>query len=218
MDNFADFARTQMVRQQVRAWDVLDPAVLDVLARTPREAFVPSRFRSLAFADTSIPLEHGEVMMTPQVEGRLLQALALGPSDRVLEVGTGSGFLTACLAGLAGRVLSLEIHPDLSAGAARSLAAAGIGNADLKVADVFGFSPAERFDAIAVTGSVPEPWLPFREWLAVGGRLFVVVGREPVMEATLVERLGENEWSTRSLFETVLPPLRHIPIGPRFVF
>lgn len=218
MDNFAEFARTQMVRQQVRAWDVLDPTVLDVLARTPRESFVPARFRPLAFADTTIPLDHGEVMMTPQVEGKLLQALALGPADRVLEVGTGSGFLTACLAGLAGRVLSLEIHPDLCAGARQSLASAGIRNAELKVADVFGFSPADRFDAIAVTGSVPEPWLAFRDWLAVGGRLFVVVGREPVMEATLVERLGENEWSTRSLFETVLPPLRHIPIGPRFVF
>lgn len=218
MNNFADSARTQMVRQQVRAWDVLDPAVLDVMARTPRERFVPPRFQSLAFADMAIPLAHGEAMMTPQVEGRLLQALRLGPADRVLEVGTGSGFLTACLAGLAGRVQSLEIHPDLSAGAAGALEATGVRNAELRVANVFDFRPEQPFDAIAVTGSLPDDWPAFRDWLAVGGRLFVVVGREPLMEARLVERCGEYEWSTTALFETVLPPLRHVPARPRFVF
>lgn len=218
MNANVDFARTQMIRQQVRAWDVLDPTVLDAMARVRREAFVPPRYTPLAFADTMIPLDHGEVMMTPQLEGRLLQSLALTPNDRVLEIGTGSGYLTACLATLARSVLSLEIHPDLAAQATRHLGTAGIRNARLMAADVFRFEPPEAFDAIAVTGSVPVPWPKFQDWLAVGGRLFVVVGEAPVMEARLVQRLSASEWSSTSLFETLLPPLHNAPVPPRFAF
>ena len=150
-------ARTQMVNQQVRAWDVLDPAVLSVLAQVPREQFVPPRFRNLAFADTEIPLGGGQVMMTPQVEGRLLQALAIRGTDRVLEVGTGSGFLTACLARLGSRVTSLEILPELADTARRNLRGVATWNAEVRTEDVFQYRPAEPWDVIAVTGSVPQP-------------------------------------------------------------
>ncbi len=214
----AEVARTQMVRQQVRAWDVLDPSVLAVLAAVPRESFVPARYRALAFADTAIPLPGGEEMMTPQVEGRLLEALAVRGTDRVLEVGTGSGFLTACLARLAGQVTSLEILPELADGARRSLQAAGTWNVDVRCQDVYGYHPDERFDVIAVTGSIPEPDARFQGWLADGGRLFVVTGEDPVMFARLVTRESGGQWTDTTLFETSLPALRNAPRPPRFTF
>lgn len=211
-------ARTQMVNQQVRAWDVLDPAVLAVLAEVRREQFVPSRFRQLAFADTAIPLPGGQAMMTPQVEGRLLQALAIRDTDRILEVGTGSGFLTACLARLGASVTSLEILPDLADEARRNLHAAGIRNAEVHTADVFAWRPDGVFDVIAVTGSVPVYDPRFQDWLAGGGRLFVVVGEAPLMEALLVERQGPAQWTTTRLFETRLPALCHARTPSRFIF
>jgi protein-L-isoaspartate(D-aspartate) O-methyltransferase len=217
MNTALEAARTQMVNQQVRAWDVLDPAVLDTLASVPREHFVPDRYQGLAFADTFIPLPCGQVMLTPQLEGRILQALELRTSDRVLEVGTGSGFFAACLARLGGSVTSLELHAELAAGARARLHAAGA-VVDVVTADAFAWTPAGAYDAIAVTGSLATPWPRFAEWLAPGGRLFVVTGRAPVMEACLVRRASGDELVTTPLFETVIPALERAPADRQFVF
>ena len=211
-------ARTQMVNQQVRAWDVLDPTVLSVLTQVPREQFVPPRFRNLAFADTEIPLGAGQVMMTPQVEGRLLQSLAILGTDRVLEVGTGSGFLTACLARLASRVTSLEIVPELATGARVNLRGVATWNAEVRSEDIFQYRPGELYDVIAVTGSVPQPDDRFRHWLAEGGRLFIVVGQDPLMQARLVTRQGPEQWTTTILFETSVPALANALPPSKFRF
>lgn len=213
-----EVARTQMINQQVRAWDVLDPAVLAVLAQVPREQFAPPRFRSLAFADTAIPLPGGQVMLTPQVEGRLLQALALRGTDRVLEVGTGSGFLTACLARLSHQVTSLEILPELADAARRNLQNVSSWNAKVRTGDVFGYRPEALYDVIAVCGSLPQPDERFQHWLADGGRLFLVTGEDPLMEARLVTRQGPDQWSTTTLFETSLPALLNASLPSKFIF
>ena len=213
-----DFARQQMIDQQVRAWTVLDPAVLDVLSTVPREAFVPKAYTSLAFADMEIPLGHGEYMMTPTVEGRVLQALDLGENDHVLEIGTGSGFLTACLATLAARVTSVDIHDDFVRAAAAKFADAGIDNVELRTLDATRELPGGRFDAIAVTGSIETFDTRFVDALRPGGRLFVVVGADPVMEARLVHRTGETDWKSEALFETSLGPLVHGRLPPQFEF
>lgn len=211
-----DFARQQMIDHQVRAWTVLDAAVLDVLSAVPREAFVPDAYESLAFADIAIPLGHGEFMMTPTVEGRVLQSLDLQANERVLEIGTGSGFLAACLAKLAGSVTSVDIHEDFVRDAARKLA--GIDSVDLRVMDATRELPGDRFDAIAVTGSIETFDRRFVDALRPGGRLFVVVGTPPVMEARLVRRAGDTDWSSETLFETRLAPLVHGTLPPQFVF
>ena len=213
-----DAARAQMVKQQVRAWDVLDPAVLAVLEETPRERFVPKPYRSLAFADTNIPLADGQVMLTPQVTGRLLQALEISAHDRALVVGTGSGFLTACVARLAYHVTSIDSHADLVAEAGRKLAELEINNCDLLVQDVFEMTADEEFDVIAVTGSLPKYDPRFESWLKLGGRLFLIVGEAPIMAATRVRRAGIDEWIRESLFETVVPPLTNAPETERFTF
>ena len=216
MNTKTEVARTQMANQQVRTWDVLDPAILAVLGAVPREQFVPPRYRSLAFADTCIPLPGGQSMLTPKLEGRLLQALSPAASERMLEVGTGSGFMTACLAALGGRVTSLEILPELADTARTKLAA--YRGAEVQTMDVFGFAPAERFDVIALTGSLPIYDRRFEDWLAVGGRLFVVSGNAPRMEAQLVRRLAETERATKVLLETVAPPLMNAPGHQAFNF
>ncbi len=213
-----DFARQQMVQQQVRAWDVLDADILDVLAAVPREQFVPAGLEALAFADTRIPIGHGQFMMTPTVEGRVLQALELAPTDDVLEVGTGSGFLTACLARLAGSVLSIDLYDDFLAAAEDSLAEAGITNAELGAMNAVHDLPQQEFDAIAVTGSLQTFDPRFVTALKPGGRLFVVVGDAPVMEARLVTRTGENDWATEALFETEVAPLVGGANPPGFSF
>lgn len=216
MNTNIEFARTQMVNQQVRTWDVLDPGILAVLGSVPREQFVPLHYRSLAFADTCIPLPGGQIMLTPKLEGRLLQALSPVAGERVLEVGTGSGFMTACLAALGGAVTSLEILPELASAARASLA--GWRSAEVQNMNVFDFVPAGRFDVIALTGSLPVYDRRFEHWLATGGRLFVVTGNAPQMEARLVRRLGENEWATEVLLETVVPPLCSAPGHQPFTF
>ena len=181
-----EVARTQMLGQQLRAWEVLDDRVLRAFAETPRENFVPKDYRDLAFADAEIPLGHGQNMLAPKVEGRVLQALQIEPIDDVLVVGTGSGYLTACIARLAKHVTSVDIFPDLIAAAEPKLAACGLRNVELKVADAFDLPYRARFDAIAVTGSVPELDEYFSGMLRPQGRLFVVVGRGPAMEAQLI--------------------------------
>lgn len=204
----SQFARYQMVSQQVRAWDVLDLRVLNLLEALPREQFVPAAYRKLAFADTQIPLIHGQVMMAPKVEGRLLQALDPQAEESALEIGTGSGFVTACLAKLAGEVLSLDIFAEFTASAGRTLASLGIHNAQLETRDATRLDGlTQRFDVIAVTGSLPVYDKNYAERLNIGGRLFMIVGQLPVMEALLITRVAEDAWARESLFETVLPPL-----------
>src|SRR5688572_9865435 len=202
-----DVARAQMLGQQLRAWEVLDDRALRAFAETPREDFVPREYRDLAFADTEIPLTKGQAMLAPKVEGRILQALQVEPIDEVFVVGTGSGYLTACLARLAKRVTSVDIFPDFATAAAPKLAACGIRNVELKTADALSLSYPGRFDAIAVTGSVPTLDDHFVSMLRPQGRLFIVVGREPAMEARLITLQPNGTATTESLFETVLAPL-----------
>lgn len=213
-----DFARRQMVEQQVRAWEVSDPRVLEVLGELPREEFVPAGYESLAFADTAIPLPHGQRMLTPTVEGRLLQSLDLSAADEVLEIGTGSGFLTACLARLAGNVTSVDIFADLVEAADARLKGLDIGTVRLQQMDAMQALPAGRFDAIAVGGSMPVFDRRLFDVLKPGGRLFVVVGTAPVMDARLVTRAEGDQPRVTSLFETSVPPLINAPAAPAFTF
>jgi len=196
-----------MLAQQIRTWDVFDERVLETLRRTPREDFVPESERDLAFADTEIPLAHGQCMMAPKVEARLLQELAIEPTDGVLEIGTGSGYLTACLNHLAESVVSLEILADLSEGAGERLKRAGITNVELRDEDAMRADFDTQFDVIAVTCSLAELPERFIRLLKPEGRLFVVIGRPPAMEATLVRLHPDGSWTERSLFETVLTPM-----------
>ena len=213
-----DLARRQMVQQQVRAWDVFDADILDLLASVPREQFVPAGLESLAFADTEIPIGHGQFMMTPTIEGRVLQALELTPADEVLEVGTGSGFLTACLARLSRSVLSIDIYDEFLTSAEANLADSGIRNAELGAVNAMHSLPEQSFDAIAVTGSLQTFDPRFVMALKPGGRLFVIVGDAPVMDARLVIRTGDTDWETTSLFETEVAALVGGANPPGFSF
>ena len=202
-----DFARQQMIEQQVRAWDVFDVNVLDALKEVPREQFVPEGFAALAFADSEIPIGHGQMMMTPTIEGRALQALALAGGENVLEIGTGSGFLTAVLAKLSTHVTSIDIYDDFLDAARRRLEDCEIDNVDLIKMDGMKELPGGTFDAIVVTGSIQTFDSRFAEALNPGGRLFVVVGDAPAMSATRVTRFDAETWQSDTLFETDLAPL-----------
>ena len=207
-----------MVEQQIRTWEVLDQQVLDMMAEVPREDFVPVAYRNLAFADASIPLDHGQTMMLPRIEARMLQALQVERGDRILEVGTGSGFVTAMLARLGGHVISIEIHDSLRKEAQAKLDAHAIENVTLYAGDAsHGWERAGPCDVIAVTGSLPVFVESFQNSLAVGGRLFVIVGQEPAMETLLITRNSESQWATDCLFETVVPPLVGVEEPERFV-
>lgn len=213
-----DFARQQMVDQQVRAWDVLHPDVLRVLRNIPREQFVPTGYEALAFADTEIPIGHSQFMMTPTLEGRVLQALKPTSTDNVLEIGTGSGFLAACLARLSDSVTSVDIHDDFLEAAKVNLEDSGISNVKLLSMDAMQKLPDEKFDVVAITGSIEDFDPRFVEALNPSGRLFVVVGAGPAMDARLVTRTGDNDWQSESLFETVLAPLVNGNKPPQFLF
>ena len=208
-------ARENMVEQQVRPWDVLDPRVLSVIGRTPREDFVDPAYRELAYADLSLPIGHGQFMMKPVVEGRTLQSLAIAPHERVLEIGTGSGYLTACLGRLAREVVSLERHADLADAARARLSAQCISNAEVITADAFHWDSSRSFDAICVTGAVESIPADFLRWLKPGGRMFVVRGHSPAMEAVLLHR-DVNGSRTESLFETDVPYLAGAAPVPAF--
>jgi protein-L-isoaspartate(D-aspartate) O-methyltransferase len=211
-------ARQQMIDQQVRAWDVLDARILDALSSIPRERFVPENYRGVAFADASIPIGHGQFMLSPALEGRILQALAPVRGERALEIGTGSGFFAACLAHLCGSVDSVEIHADLAASAARSIEALGISRISVETGDAIAREYDSRYEVVAVTGSLPGPDRRFERALVVGGRLFVVIGTPPIMEARLVTRTSEDSWLSETLFETSIEPLL-LPVPPaRFQF
>jgi protein-L-isoaspartate(D-aspartate) O-methyltransferase len=211
-------ARRQMIEQQVRAWDVLDMHVLSVMERVPREEFAPPPYRELAFADMCVPLGHDQSMLMPKLEGRILQSLAIQPEDSVLEIGTGSGYFAACTAGLARRVRTLEIFPDLAESARENLTRTGVANVTVETLDAMTLGPGTEYDVIAVTGSLPMHDPCFEQALAVGGRLFVAVGQGPVMEARLVTRTGRDSWLRASLFETVMDPLLNALRPSGFVF
>jgi len=213
-----DFARQQMIEQQVRAWDVLDVNVLDGLKEVPRELFVPEGFAALAFADSEIPIGHGQKMMTPTIEGRVLQALALAGGENVLEIGTGSGFLTAVLAKLAAHVTSIDMNDDFLVAARKRLDECEIENVDLIKMDAMKELPEGTFDAIAVTGSVQTLDSRFADALNPGGRLFVIVGDAPAMSATRVTRFDTDNWRSDTLFETDLAPLINGALPPQFSF
>jgi protein-L-isoaspartate(D-aspartate) O-methyltransferase len=216
MDTLA--ARRQMVDQQIRTWEVLDPRVLDVFASVPREAFVPPDYRELAFADAAIPIGWGQSMLPPKVQGRILQALAVTAQESVLEVGSGSGYLAACLALLSSSTTSIEIHPELTRAAAANARAVPSASIKFETRDAFSGAPLGEYDVIAVTGSLPLYDSRFERALRIGGRLFAVVGAAPVMDAVLVRRVDDSEWIRESLFETVIDPLINAPAPRKFVF
>ncbi len=212
-------ARFNMVEQQIRTWEVLDAQVLRVLESVHREDFVPIRYRKLAFADLEIPLAHGQCMMRPNVEGRMLQALALQADETVLEIGTGSGFIAACLSRLARQVVSVDCHQDFLSEAKMRLADHGNDNVELFHGDVMrGWQPELAHDVVVVTASVPSIPEIFRGWVNPGGRLFVITGESPAMQAMRLTRTGVTEWQEESLFETDLIRLENSEPAAGFEF
>lgn len=209
-------ARETMVEQQVRPWDVFQPRVLETLARLPRERFVAEAHRALAYADLALPIGHGEAMLKPVIEGRALEALSIDAGEDVLEIGAGSGYLTACLGALARDVVSLERHADLAEAARGRLQAQAIANVRIETADAFGWDTDRRFDAICVGGAVDVVPARFVRWLRPGGRMFVVHGRAPAMEAALVRPAADGGFVVESLFETELPYLAGGAPAPQF--
>jgi len=218
MNAKTEAARRQMIDQQVRTWSVLNPRVLDALGAVPRERFVPEAYRGVAFADAQIPIGHGQHMLAPALEGRILQALAPVRGERVLEIGTGSGFLASCLAHLTGSVDSIEIHADLAAGAARAINDFGISRVAVETADALAREFDAAYEVVAVTGALPAPERRLERALVVGGRMFVVIGTTRAMEARLVTRTGEDSWLSEALFETRIDPLVQAVAPSRFQF
>lgn len=215
-------ARSNMIEQQVRPWDVLDQRVLDVLANVPREDFVAQEHRALAFSDYQLPIGFGQTLLKPIIEGRLLQALAPQVTETVLEIGTGSGYVSACLARMARTVESLEIHPDLAASAQARLKELGVSNVTVREQDAAAeWDARDAYDAIAFGGAVEQIPDFYKNKMAINGRLFAVTGdsQQPMMEALLMTRISETEWTTESLFETRIDPLVNFSeIASTFVF
>ena len=221
MNPLLDFerARFNMVEQQIRTWEVLDQRVLDLLFRVRREDYVPQQYRALAFADMEIPIGHGETMLAPRLEARMLQELALKPGDNILEVGTGSGYMTALLASLGGHIISVDIVPEFTQAAGGRLAAHAVANVTLESGDAArGWDRHAPYDAIVLTGSVPVLPDAFVKSLLPGGRMLAVVGEAPVMEAQLVTCVAAGVCNTTALFETCIAPLRNAPQLEKFVF
>ena len=201
-----EHARHAMIEQQIRPWDIVDLQVLAAMSAVPRENFVPPAYRDLAFADTALPIGHGETMFKPVLEGRMLQGLKLQPNDEVLEIGTGTGYITACLASLCRSLVTVDLHADFIADAKERLAALDLNNVRYEQADALAFDPGQQFDAIAVTGAVTEVPPAFLNWLRPGGRLFIIRGQSPAQEAVCLTRTAQS-FDTESLFETDIPYL-----------
>jgi protein-L-isoaspartate(D-aspartate) O-methyltransferase len=211
--------RATMVENQIRTWEVLDQRVLDTVLSVKREAFAPAQYASLAFVDMEIPLGHGEVMLAPKLEARMLQELTLKPSDRVLEVGTGSGHMTALLAALCGHVYSVELYEDFAKSAASKLAGLSVSNATVETGDAHsGWGRHGPYDAILLTGSVPLLPNELKAQLRVGGRMLAVVGEPPIMTAILYTCVADGAVNEVGLFETCIAPLRNVLQPERFVF
>jgi len=213
-----EFARGQMITQQVRAWEVLDERVLDAMRRTPREFFVPERYAGLAFADADIPLAPGQHMLAPKIVGRLLQALEATPGTRGLVIGCGTGFVPACLSAMGASVRAIEIRPELAQAAQRNLKRSGFGQVEVVTGDTFNLDIGQGYALIAVCGALPQYDERFARALAVGGKLFVVAGASLPQEALLVTRTGDQTWDSKGLFETAIDPLDHAPSPERFEF
>jgi protein-L-isoaspartate(D-aspartate) O-methyltransferase len=211
-------ALEQMVEQQVRTWDVLDDRILDAMRALPREQFVPRAWRGLAYADCEIALPCGKRMLRPMIVGRILQSLNVLPGERVLEVGTGSGYLTACLARLGARVRSLELHEPIAAQARENLATVGDTQSEVQTADAMDLAERSAYDAIVLTASLPLYQPLFEQALRPGGRLFVVIGAREPQQANLIRRAAERDFARQPLFETVLEPLEHAPRPAAFGF
>ncbi len=214
-----DTARFNMIEQQIRTWEVLDPTVLQLLNDVPRENFVPEEYQGLAFADIEIPLAHEQTMLSPKLEGRILQALNVQKLHSVLHIGTGSGYFTALLAGLAKQVISIEIEADLSTQAAKNLTKNNIQNVTLEVADgVLGRPSYEHYDVIVYTGSSPLEPAGVRQQLNIGGVMFIILGEAPVMQATLIQRVSKAGFTETVLFETCIPELINAQQAQQFEF
>jgi len=210
-------ARFNMIEQQIRPWEVLDQRVLDLLSVVPREDFVPPQYRNLALVDMNLPLGHDQIMMSPKLEARVLQSLDIKPFETVLEIGTGSGYLTALLAKLAKQVYSIEIIPEFIKSAQVKLADHGITNVSLEEGDAAQGWPLDApYDVIVITGSLPLLPEAFKQALNIGGRLFAIIGDSPSMEAVLITRVGEHQWTEEGLFETDLPALQNCIQPVRF--
>ena len=218
-ENARELARFNMIEQQIRPWEVLDTAVLDLLKIVPREAFVPDQYTGLAFADIEIPIGEGQSMLSPKMEGRILQALEIKKTDKVLEIGTGSGYFTALLAKSAAHVFSVDISSTLSHSAASKLAQHGIDNVTLEVGNAAeGWPSHGPYDVIVFTGSLPVSPESVKQNLSVGGRMFVVTGEAPVMVARLIRRIDTDIFRQDDIFETCLPALTNAPQPDRFQF
>ncbi len=210
-------ARFNMIEQQIRPWEVLDQRVLDLISHVPRENFVSEQYRNLALVDMNLPIGHGEFMMSPKLEARILQSLDIQPTETILEVGTGSGYLTALLARLGKHVYSIEIIPEFIKSATIRLDNMGISNVNIEEGDAArGWTLDAPYDVIVLTGSVPVLPDGFKQSLNIGGRLFAVVGDSPSMEGMLITRMGEHEWAEEAIFETDLPPLLNAIQPDRF--
>lgn len=221
METDSDRARFNMIHQQIRPWDVLDEGVLGAMEGIRREPFVPDGYQGLAYADIEIPLVNGRALLAPKVVGRMLQALAVQPGDKVLEIGSGTGYVTACLCRLGGQVIGIEPDASLAAAARRHLAELGFPGAKILESEALAsHPPGGPFNVIAVNGSLPQPDAlgPLEDQLAVGGRLFCIVGAMPIMEACLVTRVSPRDFRREILFQTSAAPLGEVPRAPAFVF
>jgi protein-L-isoaspartate(D-aspartate) O-methyltransferase len=213
-----EFARGQMITQQIRAWDVLDDRVLDAMRRTPREFFVPDLYAELAFADTGIPLRAGQHMLAPKIVGRLLQSLDAAPGMRALVVGSGTGYVPACLSALGASVRAIEIDKDLAAASRTNLKRAGFGQVEVVTGDTFHLDLGKDYALIAVCGALPLYVDRFARALGVGGKLFVVAGDSHLQEAMRVTRTAEATWNSEGLFETAIDALENAPRPEPFQF
>ncbi len=218
MQSHLEQCRHNMVEQQVRPWDVLDDKVLLTLEQIPRDAFVPEKYKNLAYADTAIPLNDSQSMMHPVVEGRILQSMTIQPEDSILEIGTGSGYLTACMAHMGCHVDSVEIDEALAQQAEKNLQQAGITNISIRCGNGLELEAGKSYDVIVLTGSIGEIPDTLRQALNINGRMFAVSGSAPAMQAHVITRTAENDWADEVIFETVQDTLVHGEKKPSFEF
>jgi len=214
-----ELARFNMIEQQIRPWKVLDPQVLDLLSVIPREQFVPKGYQGLAFADIAIPLGNNRFMLHPREEGRLLQAIKPNSKEKVLVLGAGTGYVTALLASMAGSVTAIDSNEEFIATTTKNIDSLNISNVTLICSDaILGDRANAPYDAIVILGSMQVMSETIKEQLAVGGKMFCIIGKEPTMEALVISRVSDNEWQEEGLFETSVPALENSPEAEQFRF